>query len=221
MRRLGVLAAILLLAACCPILGTRGPALSCEQIAGLQQRIGMVASPEQLREILHEEYELPMVRIGVRPVDKVTGDGIATIVSWTDKRKLEYMAYLSSQGVMRMRVWQANTPGDRLLACLGQPTHYYAETSWVETGPVRDLYLFFPTQGTMAVGRQTFRGDTDIKLIPVVDGQFPFKDLMIVQPQSVEQVTNIGWGDYGPEILKQLKPWPGDWARIEFPLYPK
>ncbi len=221
MRKLWGLVAVLCLAACVQLPHAQGPALSCEQIAGLQKQIGMVVSPEQLRELIHKEYELPLARIEIRIIDKVTDDGIAYIVSWADKHKLEYMAYLGDQGIVKLRVWETNTPGDQLLACLGQPSQYYADASGVEIGPVRDIHLFFPAQGIWADGRQYFRGDTDTKAIPVVDGQFPFDDLMIVKPQSVEQIINIGGGDSGPEILRQCKPWPGDWVKIEFPPYPK
>ena len=222
MRKLWVLVAILFLAACVQLPHAQGPALSCEQIAGLQKQIGMVVSPEQLRELIHEEYELQLDRIEIVTIEnRASSLAIAYRVSWTDKRKLSYSAYLDDQGIVKLRVWETNTPGDQLLACLGQPSQYYADASWVEIGPVRDIHLFFPAQGIWADGRQYFRGDTDTKAIPVVDGQFPFDDLMIVKPQSVEQIINIGWGDSGPEILKRCKPWPDDWAKIEFPPYPK
>ncbi len=60
MRKLWVLVAVLCLAACVQLPHALGPALNCEQIAGLQQQIGMVVLPEQLRELIHAGYELPL-----------------------------------------------------------------------------------------------------------------------------------------------------------------
>jgi hypothetical protein len=216
MRKLWVLVAILFLTACIQLPHAQGPALSCEQVVELKKWIGMVVLPEQLRELIHEEYNLPLARVEIRIVDKAIEDGIAYIMSWTDKCKLKYMAYLSDREIVKLRIWETSTSGGQLLACLGQPTHYYAYASWEENGPHHRVYLFFPAQGIMAAGSDHWRADNATQPIPLIDDQFPFDDLMIVMPQPMEQIVNIGWGKSGSGVLAGSKPWPGAWEKIEF-----
>jgi len=217
MRKLWGLIAVLFLAARCQSPQALGPALTCGQIAGLQERIGVAVSPEQLREQIHEEYELPSDQVEI--AKRENRDNILAIayrVSWADKHKLEYMAYLDDQGIAELRVWKTHTTGDQLLSCLGQPTQYYAYASWEENGPHHRVYLFFPAQGVIAAGSDHWRADNATQPIPLIDGQFPFDDLMIVKPQPMEQLVNIGWGRSGSGILAGSKPWLGAWEKIEF-----
>jgi hypothetical protein len=44
-----------------------------------------------------------------------------------------------------------------------------------------------------------------------------------MKPKPVEQIVNDFWGAdsaLAADILQRIKPWPGEWAKIEFPPYP-
>lgn len=222
MRKLLLLLPVLLLTSCFFTPGkTRAP-FACEHIASLQRQVGTDTSIEALRDSIQGESGLPLERIEARIADGSVVNADAThYVTWTDQRKLTYRAYLHDRQVIEVRVDNTEMSGGQLLACLGQPEQYYADSSWIEPGPVRDIYLFFPRQGIMAKGRQTFRGKVDLKQIPGVDDQFPFDDLTIVKPQSVEQIVAVGWGDYGRVMLQKLRPWPGEWVKMEIPPFPE
>lgn len=219
MRKLLYLAAVLLLAAC----RHDGPALSCQQIAFLQDQVGTAVTPADFQQWVSMTYQLPLERITIAPTGAVVRrQGMTSGVMW-ESVGLKYGAQFGEGQLLRVWLSNTDTAGEQLLACLGQPTHYVATSRWEESGPWHSLDLFFPGEGTMAQGWQAFPATIDITAIPVTDGQFLFKDLMIVKPQSVEQIINLGWGAdaSGPEILKQLKPWPGSWAEVEFPPLPE
>ncbi len=225
MRRLLFLLPALLLASCVYPPWTTQAALTCEQIAWLQQQVGTIASLDGLRDSIHEEFALPLETIEARAADgTVVNDNATHFVTWTDQRKLTYRAYLDAQGqIIQMGVGDTDTPGDQLFACLGQSSYYYTETTWEEVGPARFIMLFFPLEGVGTKGWQYLRQDvSDPKSIPVVNGQFKFDSFVFVAPQSAEQIMKVGWPGYAREnILTLLKPWPGAWAKIEFPPFPK
>lgn len=218
MRKFIYLIALLLLVTCNQ---NDKLSLNCDQIAILRGHVGTAISPHEFQQWVSTTYQQPLNNITIMPAAvEVVRQGMVTEVAWQNAG-LQYGAQFGEKELLRVWVWKTNTPGDQLLACLGQPTHYFATSALEESGPARSIYLFFPTRGIMVYGWQIFRATIDTKSIPVVDGQFPFQSLMIVKPQSVEQTIEIGWGDFGSDILRQLKPWPGDWAKIEFPPYPE
>lgn len=199
----------------------RGPevALTCEQITWLQQQIGITTSPETIRNSVRTAFSLPLeaVRVVHSAVDgTVMNSDEAEFVRWLDQRKLAFVIHLDAQGqVVRIDNSNMRTPGDNLLACLGQPVQYYSYAAWEENGPHHRLHLFFPGRGVIAHGSDHWQGAYKDP-IPAIDGKFPFYDLMIVKPQPLEQLLAKGWGDYGPRILQESKPWPGAWEKIEF-----
>ncbi len=215
MRKFMLLFLMMLVASCVQAPWKTQTAFTCEQIAWLQRQVNTVTPIKTLRDSIHEEFDLPLERIEARSDEN---DPAIHYVTWTDQRKLTYRATLDAKGqISSIGVDAANTPGDQLLSCLGQPSHYYAYARWEENGPWHRAYLFFPAQGVMAHGSDHWRADNATQPIPAIDGQFPFNELMIVKPQPIEQILTAGWGDYGPRrILQECKPWPGAWEKIEF-----
>lgn len=199
----------------------RGPevALTCEQIAWLQQPIGVTTSPEAIRDSVRIAFSLPpeAVRVVHSGADGTAmNSDEAEFVRWLDQRKLGFVIHLDTQGqVARIDTSNMRTPGDNLLACLGQPVQYYSYAAWEENGSSHRLHLCFPEQGICAYGADHWRGVYTDPL-PAINSQFPFYDLMIVKPRPLEQLFVEGWGDYGPRVLQESKPWPGAWEKIEF-----
>ena len=210
----------LFLTACNPLRHEVGPALTCAQIARFQQLVSQVVSPEELHEQVQQEYGLPADKVDIVTYDRPDSELPATNeVRWTAKDKVEYVAYLNDHAIVRLDVGRINTPGEQLLACLGQPAQYYPVSTWEESGPARNINLLFPAQGVRAGGWQYF--GTSVEAIPPVDGRFPFGKLTIVKPQPIEKMVNVIWRSSGPDILAQCKPWPGDWTKLQMPPFPK
>ncbi len=208
---LAYLAAILLLAACVNPLP-----ISCDQITMLRNQMGVVFSPQDFQQWVRTTYQIPDNAIMATNSIMSDRQDVDSGVRW-QARGTQYDAQFGKGELLRLSIgkWNA-TSGDQLLACLGQPSHYYSYAAWEENGPWHRVYLFFPEQGVFAHGSDHWRGAYKDP-IPAIDGKFPIDALLLVKPGSLEQLLTAGWGDLGPRrILQESKPWPGAWEKIEF-----
>ena len=209
---------ILLLVACNH--GQR-PSLGCDQITVLRAQVGAVVSPQEFQQWVSMTYQLPLDDISIAPAAiEVVRRGMVTEVIW-QRDSLQYGAQFGERELLRVWVWGTGTSGDQLVACLGEPERYFAYSSGVESGLQRSVDLFFPDLGVLAHGWDYVR--PSVRPLPSLGGGFGFENLVFMKPKPVEQIVNDFWGAdsaLAADILQRIKPWPGEWAKIEFPPYP-
>jgi len=218
MRNFFCLLLVCLLAAC---VRDKPNPISCDQIAILRSQVGEVTSPEQFREWVSRTYQLPNEAIAIEGTTaEAARRGTVSFVGW-HTGNFQYVAQLGSRVVLRFWVSGTDAPTDSLLACLGASAWYFVSASGAESGVQRDIKMFFPDQGIALDGWYYVPFGAQARL-PANSDHLSW-DLIIMKPGSVEQLVS-DYYDYDPaqarDVLQQIKPWPGEWAQIEFPPYP-
>jgi hypothetical protein len=186
----------------------------------LRSEIGFASTPEQYGQRVSDLLQIPPSTVNLRVVEKPLIDNVKTIVGWKDGENREYFAYMSDEKVEQLRIWETSMSGEQLVACMGMPSHYFANTGWEQSGPFREVYLFFPNKGIVTSGRQRF-SPSEVKAAPALDSTFSFNEVVLAQPDSIQQLARRVWGEQSEEILNLVKPWPGGWQAIEVPPFPQ
>ena len=219
MRNILYLLLACLLAAC---VRNKPNPISCDQIAALRAQMGKETSPEQFRDWVSRTYQLPSEAVTLEAATlEAAKRGTVSVVRWhTDN--FQYVAPMGDRAIRLLVVDGTLAPADSLISCLGESAWYFVSSSGVESGVQRTIELFFPDQGIALDG--WYYVPFGIQSRPPVNGDLLFWHIVFMKPGSVEQVVNDFY-DYDPalarDVLQKIKPWPGEWAKIEFPPYPK
>jgi len=219
MRNILCLLFVCLLAAC---VRAKPNPISCDQIATLRSQVGKETSPQQFREWVSRTYQLPSETITIEAATgEAAKDGTVSIVRWhTDD--FQYVVSLGDKAIRWLVVGGTVTPADALISCLGGSAWYLVHSDGVESGVQRSIEMFFPDHGIVLDGWYYVPFSAQSR--PPVNSDRLSWDLMIMKPGSVEQLVHDYW-DYDPaqarDALQRIKPWPGEWAKIVFPPYPK
>jgi len=219
MRNILCLMLACLLAAC---VRDKPNPISCDQIATLRAQVGKETAPEQFRDWVSRTYQLPSETITIEAATgEAAKDGTVSVVRWhTDN--FQYVAPLGDGAIRWLVVAGTNAPVDSLISCLGESTWYFVRSSGVESGVQRTVELFFPDQGIALSGWYYVPFNSQSQ--PPAKSDRLFWDIMFMKSGPVEQVVNYYYA-YDPalarDVLQQIKPWPGEWAKIVFPPYPE
>lgn len=218
MRNFFCLLLVCLLAAC---VGDKPNLISCDQIANLRSQVGKETSLEQFQEWVSRTYQLPDKTVAVEGTTaEAARRGTVNFVSW-HTGNFQYVAQLDSRTVLRLSVSGTDAPTDSLISCLGESAWYFVRSDGVESGVQRTIVLFFPDQGIVLDGWYYIPFSAQSR--PLVNRDRLSWHLMFMRPGSVEQLVG-DYYDYDPplarDVLQKIKPWPGDWSKIEFPPYP-
>ncbi len=219
MRNIFCLLLACLLAAC---VRDKPNSISCGQIAALRAQVDQETSPEQFRDWVSRTYQLPSETITIEAATaEAAKHGTVSVVRW-HTGDFQYVAQLGDRAIRLLVVGGTRAPVAPLISCLGESAWYFVRSSGVESGVQRTVELFFPDQGIALHGWYYVPFGAQSR--PPVNSDHLFWDLVFMKPGPVEQFVNDYW-DYDPmrarEVLQKIKPWPGEWAKIEFPPYPE
>lgn len=217
MRNILCFLLVCLLAACTR---DRPNLISCDQIAILRSEIGKEATPEQFQKWVSRTYQLANSAVAVEGTTvEAVKRGTVSFVSW-HIGNFQYVAQLDSRVVLRFLVSGTDASTDSLISCLGTSAWYFVHSSGAERGAQRTVELFFPDHGIVLHGWYYVPFGAQSR--PLLNRDRLSWHLMFMRPGSVEQLVG-DYYDYDPalarDVLRQIKPWPGDWSKIEFPPY--
>lgn len=166
-----------------------------------------------MRVWIRDQYDLTIEDIR----SDLSADGAQFMLEWNRPKQRTYDVTLWNDARESAVVWerwseQAPTLADAL-RCLGDPPLYRAHLAPTPAGDWTYLDLWYPERGIMVTAYVT-RKVSEMNLTQAI------KYIAYVQPGPPEDlITRFFWAitrddDRYVEILKGLKPWPGDITKI-------
>jgi hypothetical protein len=219
MRKVIPLLLILVLAGCIPMLQ---PQRDCDEVSAVQLR-GLFAgqySVDQFRAWAARTYGISAEEVQVEPASKEKDDWS---IHWA-MAGATYAAGLRGSKVLGAGVTYGSNPpsADRVLSCLGAPGEYRAAFDKMVEASQLSLDLLFPAQGILASGARFAAFNQ--RQPPPLNENFAVSSFVVVPPGSAEQVLRQVYGglsnDQYEKVVREFKPWPGDWENLQIQIDP-
>lgn len=222
-RRMLLVAAIFVIAGCGVVPAPKASMRACEEITALELRslLSEAVSPESMRARMSETFGVEIEKVEYNLHD----DGSAFLNVKRDQTAYT-MRMQGSQPVEAAVTFFSRMPTvDKVLECLdaGAPEVYRAYYAY---GPgamnhMLSVHLFIPHSG-IEVYASTYGRE---KTPPALDGSLPVSFVVFVLPATDTHATmlkllkQMGL-EYGAQLERQLKPWPGSWQDVQIDIDP-